>query len=238
MSNTENAKIAEESIRIKNESLKLEAREKSLAKAEKNFNTRLQHHEQWRNTHENINFYIDKAILASLYFLLLLTTSYALINVSITLFKAGQKSVSVLFQQKIPPQNANVPLQNTDPTSSINSESIKADKTETLVLETVEHIFLYLLPLFIILGFFHYYKNNARYSLVDKSTGTVEEESSTKSMNITKVLFVSSIISYVIIKIIEKVLIEGVINPIQLTSYGILLLLLITFYLFLIWKNH
>jgi len=224
MSNNKSAKVVKENDGTKTAASNIEAREKELERAEKNFKTRLRHHQEWINTHETINRHIDKVVLVSLYILLVITTVYALTNVAITVIKATQNPIKVLFQ---------TPSKNGESPTNVNSSS-----AETLILETVEHIFLYLLPLFIILGFFHYYKNNARYSLVDKSTGTVEEESSTKSMNITKVLFVSSIISYVIIKIIEKVFIYNITNPTQLISYGVLLSLLMLFYLFLSRKNH
>ncbi len=229
MSNNKPAKVVKENDGTETALLKLEAREKELEKAERNFKTRIRHHEEWRNTHETINRHIDKVVLVSLYILLVITTVYALTNVAITIVKATKNPIVVLFQ---------TPPQDVDSSTNVNSSSAGVTKDETLILETVEHIFLYLLPLFIILGFFHYYKNNARYSLVDKSTGTVEEESSTKSMNITKVLFISSIISYVIIKIIEKVFIYNITNPTQLISYGVLLSLLMLFYLFLSRKSH
>ena len=120
---------------------------------------------------------------------------------------------------------------------------IAFDKTsknkDSEILKTSEHIFLYLLPIFIVFGFFHYYKNNSRVSLLEGKIDGIDEENSTKTMNLTKILFISSIISYVLIKIIEELFFsEKVLDLTRLISFGVLLLMLMTYFLFLEKISH
>jgi len=81
----------------------------------------------------------------------------------------------------------------------------KHDDKDTSILKISEHIFLSLLPIFIVLGFFQYYRNNAENSLITNNFPRNSDENSTKTMNLTKTLFLSSIISYLVIKIIEMI---------------------------------
>lgn len=104
---------------------------------------------------------------------------------------------------------------------------------ETNVLKTSEYIFLYLLPVFIVFGFFHYYKNNSHVSLLEGRIDSNVEENSTKTMNLTKILFLSTIISFVLIKVIEEVFFKGNVNLTNLIAYGILLLMLMTYFVLL-----
>lgn len=261
--------MASKEEKEKNEkaTLDLERREKEFERKKNKFEVRFRHHNEWKEIHETVNYWIDKAILFALYFLIIIAAFYGAINIGITVFKGTMHSIYVLLQQpgENYESNKKKQLQDDKPTSETNenksskvnesqeninkseisnnkpvNEKIedKRDRAEMIILETVEHVFLYLLPLFIMLGFFHYYKNNASYSLVDKSTGTIDEESSTKSVNLTKLLFISSIISYVIIKVVEEIFIKGIKDLTQIISFGILLLMLMIYYLFLDRKNH
>ncbi len=109
---------------------------------------------------------------------------------------------------------------------------------ETMILKIAEHIFLNLLPIFIVFGFFHYYKTNIRVFLLDGNTFSVDDDVSTKTMNLTKILFISSIISYVLIKIIEEIFINKTSDITKLISSGILLLTLMSYFILLEKKRH
>ena len=117
-------------------------------------------------------------------------------------------------------------------------EAFKNLNDETMILKVAEHIFLNLLPIFIVFGFFHYYKTNIRVFLLEGNTYSVDDEVSTKTMNLTKILFISSIISYVLIKIIEEVFIIKTHDLIRLISFGTLLLILMTYFIMLDKKRH
>lgn len=117
-------------------------------------------------------------------------------------------------------------------------EAFQNLKDDTMILKVAEHIFLNLLPMFIVFGFFHYYKTNIRVFLLEGNTYSVDDEFSTKTMNLTKILFISSIISYVLIKIIEEVFIHGTNDIVRLISFGALLLILMGYFIFLDKKKH
>lgn len=228
----------------------IEEKEKEILKRENNIDLRTKHHNELQEQYKREGSFIDRMILLSLYILLIITTFYALINIGIKVIKDTKHSVQVLFlesfesqkknensqSQIVQPTNDKIDIDNENLSNPANRE--KSNKTETLTLETAEYIFLYLLPLFIILGFFHYYTKNARYSLLQGSTETIDYEDSTRSVNLTKFLFISSIISYVIIKVIEEILIKGVTSPTKLISFGVLLLLLMSYYIYLDRKKH
>lgn len=97
---------------------------------------------------------------------------------------------------------------------------------ETAILKVSEHIFLSLLPIFIVFGFYNYYKSNTQNKLIGKSFPRNNDESSTKTMNLTKTLFLSSIISYVMIKIIEVIFLSPVGEPLDMNKILLSLLLL------------
>lgn len=109
---------------------------------------------------------------------------------------------------------------------------------ETSILKTSEHIFLYLLPVFITFGFFNYYINSARITLLGGKVQVNDEDKSTRTMNLTKVLFVSSIISYTLIKVLEKIFFDQELDVGRLIATGGLLLLLMGYFIFLSRKHH
>lgn len=158
--------------------------------------------------------YLDRFIDYSFCFLIFVSTAYAVVSIVYDLFKSF-----ILLWNKEPHGEA-----------------------ETYTLKTTEHIFLYLLPLFVILGFFQFYKMSARYFILGGHIETIDPESSSTSVNLAKTLFISSVISYVIIKVIEVLikLNEGQSNvpPLQLISFGALLIILMTYFIFLTWKKH
>jgi small-conductance mechanosensitive channel len=255
MSETDNEKKSLDANELASERKKLDAekaalgkRTNAIEKREKNFEKRISRQLELQKLYEKGRYYIHRLILTSLYILLVFTTVYAVVNIGLTISKETIYAVRVFFSNSSEgpknienPQSLPVQSTNEEGENEISPKSAyagKSNKTETLTLETAEHIFLYLLPLFILLGFFHYYTKNAQFSLIQGSTETVDYEASTISVNLTKILFISSIISYVIIKVIEEILIKGVTNPTKLISFGLLLLLLMSYYLFLDKKHQ
>lgn len=104
-------------------------------------------------------------------------------------------------------------------------------------MKTAEHIYLYLLPIFIIFGFYNYYKGYIRRSLLSQEIGDLHEGSSTKAMKLTKVLFVSSVISFVLIKIIPEIFLSAP-TSFRLISAGIFIVVLIVYFLILEKDSH
>jgi hypothetical protein len=119
-----------------------------------------------------------------------------------------------------------------------------------LPLLTAESIFLNMLPIFIVFGFFTYYETNAREYFLRGNLRQINDEISTRPMNVSKILFISSMISYLFIKIIELIseLKSGhsadsaappaeVANhftvPVDLISYGVVLLILMGYFAYL-----
>lgn len=100
------------------------------------------------------------------------------------------------------------------------------EHNETAILKVSEHIFLSLLPIFIVFGFYNYYQNNTQNKLIGKSFPRNNDESSTRTMNLTKTLFLSSIISYVMIKTIEVIFLTSMEDPYNLSKVLLALLLL------------
>lgn len=117
-----------------------------------------------------------------------------------------------------------------------NSEEIiklKSNNKNLNILEFIEHIFIYLIPLLIILGLYYYFESNYKYHFLGSDDISKEEINHSKNaLSLTKTLFISSIMSFVIIKVIEKVLLakEGDFpTETELISYGVLLLLLMSY---------
>ncbi|WP_430409288.1 hypothetical protein [Kordia sp.] len=109
------------------------------------------------------------------------------------------------------------------------------------ILEIAEHIFLYLIPIFILIGFYNYYKFDLRHKLIDKGIPRgVDKKAITDSIHLTKSLFLSSIISYVIIKSIEKIFFytkDSKPDLKSLISYGVFLVILMIYAVY-IQKSH
>ncbi|WP_233166037.1 hypothetical protein [Pedobacter sp. ASV12] len=107
------------------------------------------------------------------------------------------------------------------------------------IFEPAENIFLYLLPVFILFGFYNYYKTNTSIYLLNGNKDRINEEVSTRSMNLTKMIFISTIISYLLIKIIEQIFYgdEKLELMYRLYASGGVLLLLMTFFL-LMYRKH
>ncbi|BBE20450.1 hypothetical protein AQPE_4642 [Aquipluma nitroreducens] len=99
---------------------------------------------------------------------------------------------------------------------------------ESSVLVFSEKIFLFVLPLFIVLGFFNYYYKTIR-SNFDGTVKEEKEEDTMQLLNNSKIIFLTSVLSYVIIKTIEQIFIKQEVNMIKLLSYGLLILILMGF---------
>jgi hypothetical protein len=110
-----------------------------------------------------------------------------------------------------------------------NAADLSADM---IVLKITEHVFLYLLPLFITFGFMNYYINNISIFLLGGEISSLRSKNSTSTIDLTKIMFISSIISYIIIKIIELVCMKGILQYHKFFALtGILLILIVYFML-------
>lgn len=118
------------------------------------------------------------------------------------------------------------------------SDSIAIERSNTKdiqSLEIIEHIFIYLIPLLVFLGLYFYYKINFEDQFVGIGSQTKEYIQRTKdSLQLTKTLFLSSIMSYMIIKVIEKVILvdeKTELDNIKLIAYGIFITLIMVYLL-------
>lgn len=160
---------------------------------------------------------IDPLILFSFYFLILLTTVYGVYKSSyevIKSFKGSEKKIELVD----------------------GVETIIESDVDTYILLICEHIFLYFLPVFILFGFIVYYKGDLRTRLLDGNYNLIDHDLSVKSIYVTKTLFISSILSYVIIKFIEEVFFEEVDVSTLLASGSLILILIV--YLIFSGKSH
>lgn len=179
-------------------------------------------HVIWEYIRDNANRLIDKLIHVAFYVLLFFTIASSMWNILLTIKGSFSK-----FHE------------------DAKSNNIASIKDDTSILKSAEHIFLYLLPVFIIFGFFNYYKTNTRITLLGGKNQDNDNENSAKAVNLTKVLFISSIVSYVIIKVIEIVFFKQANSYnkpedylIILISSGLLLFLLMTYFIFLYREKH
>ena len=102
-----------------------------------------------------------------------------------------------------------------------------------------ENIFLYLLPVFILFGFFNYYKTNTSIYLLNGNKERINEEASTRSMNLTKMIFISTIISYLVIKIIEQIFYsEQHLDFLPKMGAAAVILMLSMFFFLLMYRKH
>ena len=108
--------------------------------------------------------------------------------------------------------------------------NLKSNNKDLNILAFIEHIFIYLMPLLIFFGLYYYFVSNYKYRLLGSSDISKEEIVHSKNaLNLTKTLFISSIMAYVIIKIIEKVILakpQDFPKNEMLIAYGVFLLLL------------
>ena len=98
-------------------------------------------------------------------------------------------------------------------------------------LKYVEDVYLFILPLFIVFSFISYYKSTIGIRLTGGDSRDIDHSGAMKSLNNSKFILLSSLLSFTIIKIIDDIFIEGKSGITQLISYGSLLVILITFIL-------
>jgi len=102
---------------------------------------------------------------------------------------------------------------------------------DTNLLAYVEHIYLYVLPLFIVFSFLSYYKSTIEVKLTGGNIRDIDNEGAMKSLNNSKIILLSSLLFFTIIKIIDKLFENEDINVTSLISYGIFIIILIAFIL-------
>lgn len=99
------------------------------------------------------------------------------------------------------------------------------------ILTFAEYLFLYFLPIFVLFGFLKYYQFDLRRYLTDAKNDP--DKKAEEQLHLSKELFFSSLLSYTVIKIIEKLFFkyEEVKDYIQLISIGIFFLILLIYVL-------
>lgn len=106
------------------------------------------------------------------------------------------------------------------------------------LLTTAEEMFVSLLPLFIVLGFFKYYRQNVRITLLGGGVDEEHEDSSTRTMNLAKILFISSITSYTIIRVLALIFEEQAVDKVKVIAAVSFLIILMIYFIFLDRKKH
>lgn len=180
--------------------------------------------------------------------LAIISVIYALINFGFEIYHITNSSTSQNFTEII--------IRDLEDTKDISNKEIilikdilESDFEEIIKLKTkekdltslkfIEHIFIFLIPLLVVIGLYFYFEANYESKL--KGRGKNDEKSvkhSRDALNLTKSLFISSMMSYVIIKIIEKLFFEDAsVGLDKLISYGVFLTLLML-YLLISHKLH
>jgi len=192
---------------------------------------------------KNFERYILDPIILFFFYILLTATiffgGYNIFNDITHLNSNDSTNSSKTMENKVKDVSKNVEdTDNSLPEDNVTPSKV-IENNDTMLLKTAEHIFLNLLPIFIVFGFFNYYKTNIRISLLEGNIYAVSDEISTKTINLSKILFISSIISYVLIKIIEMLFFTRDAADInRLIAAGVFLLLLMSYFIFLDKKKH
>jgi hypothetical protein len=182
---------------------------------------------------------LDVVIRLAFYALIFFTTLSSLINIF------GAILVSL-------PYSIAGPVRTLEPVQKwmVFLTGAKEPAPAMLPLLTAESIFLNMLPIFIVFGFFNYYETNVREYFLQGNLQKISDEISTKPMNVSKILFISSMISYLFIKIIELIselkpghsasslaqpaeAANHFAVPVDLISYGVVLLILMGYFAYL-----
>lgn len=113
---------------------------------------------------------------------------------------------------------------------------------DTKLFKPIEDIFIFLLPLFVLTGFYIYYKMNASAYLLNEPRYNMDDKTSTRVMSITKMMFISSLLSFVTLKCIELVFDNSCTAQFTVTmkmiSAGVLLTLIMLFFIIMYRKEH
>lgn len=169
---------------------------------------------------ENLSFWSDKIISIVFGFLILVCLSYSIIGIS----KETYQNVFLSFNHN---SNSTI-ITNLKMQTNIQFE-IKQKESTTYILEFVEHMFLFLLPIFVILGFYNYYRLTTGVILKGGPDSEIDHDEAIKSLNTSKTILLSTLLSFAIIKILDNVLNKNEINTTSLIAYGILLLILMSY---------
>lgn len=113
-----------------------------------------------------------------------------------------------------------------------------AEIKATEFLKYVEDMFLYTLPLFIVFSFVSYYKSTIAIKLTGGDTRDIDHDGAMKSLNNSKFILLSSLLSFTIIKIIDNLFEDSEISIDKLVSYGALLIILMVYILLQHRNNH
>ena len=103
------------------------------------------------------------------------------------------------------------------------------NKKESSKLVFIEHIFLYFLPLFIVLGFYEYYRQTIGVLLRGGSSFDYRPEKAMVSLRNSKTILLTSILSFSLIKTIELIFENSETNVVKLSSYGIFIIILMIY---------
>lgn len=128
-------------------------------------------------------------------------------------------------------------VNDTDDSSMPPHKKEEENKESLALLELAESAFLNFLPFFIIFSFMGYYNSYLKNVLLGSNAEKVDAERSIETLKISKILFISSIIATLIIKIIE-VLMREEFDPLHLIPHGVLLIILMLYYVFLEKDSH
>lgn len=131
--------------------------------------------------------------------------------------------------------NINSKIESTFKNNEITS-SKKSNETSKLIF--IEHIFLYLLPLFVLLGFYEYYSQSIG-ALLNK--GKSENYNPTKAMtslNNSKMILLASLLSFSLIKAIDIIFVNKETNVITIVSIGFFILILMTYIIIIHKQEH
>lgn len=113
-------------------------------------------------------------------------------------------------------------------TTSLIQNNVKELKPVFVLIEMV--LFFLMVPFFI-LTLFTYYLKSIELAIKSKSIEAEDSDKAIRSFNIFKSMFISSIMSYVLIKILEELSnnCENCISKIHLVSYGLIVLMLMAY---------
>jgi len=218
----------------------------------KKYNLKIQHNESGPKQTESdkkLKAEIDRFITGSLYFLMIVCLLSAVINITIDISKPAISPIVSTIKGIYIDNNQQINPRLDAKTKSVDSAYLKSystivgkvDKEEISVkanedikkLEIVEHIFIYLLPLFIIFGFYNYYKYTTSIILVDGNFNEIDNGDAIKYLNASKIILLSSLLSFALIKGIEKIFILEIKDPIPVIAYCSFIIILMLFILFL-----
>jgi len=179
---------------------------------------------------------IHMLITVIFYILIMLTSGYGFMSMWREFSPSGER---IQKTEAIVAKTDSISTASTEADSAgtanqyLNDIIHKRKVEETMILEHAEKIFLYLLPIFIVFGFYIYYNSNIKIYFYDGKILPEDQQASVKSMNLTKSIFVSSIISFTVIKVIDELFFNAKPDHFLLYASGVLLLILMGYFILL-----